>query len=243
MVFRTNQPVPRGTELCISYLPHDLLAETPDVRQQALSDQRKGFSVTPQHDEDDNDDDNDDDDDDESNDQAAAVEESAARSALKAMAKSSSSSSSGITTGRNSNGGSLKKAAGNSFAQEVLHDLVLQKREFTAPIMPVPPSGSSSEEDPLAAVFGTSISSSGSASVLNGEGERSEGNWVNYDHKRASRYAQAAVTTNRDVAEKRKSVRMLVVGGHPVKVQGISRFGWSLSMTTCMISCFFSCLI
>lgn len=63
MVFRTNQPVPRGTELCISYLPHDLLAETPDVRQQALSDQRKGFSVTPQHDEDDNDDDNDDDDD------------------------------------------------------------------------------------------------------------------------------------------------------------------------------------
>jgi len=53
MVFRTNQPVPRGTELCISYLSHDLLAESDQVRQQALSDQRKGFHVTPRHDDDD----------------------------------------------------------------------------------------------------------------------------------------------------------------------------------------------
>jgi hypothetical protein len=45
MVFRTNQPVAPGAELCISYLPHDLLAERDDVRQAAFDDQRKGFGV------------------------------------------------------------------------------------------------------------------------------------------------------------------------------------------------------
>jgi len=154
------------------------------------------------------------DDDEESNDQAAAVEENAARSALEAIVQSSGSSSTIQSNTNARNGNHNAKAAGDSLAEAVLHDLVLHKRDFTAPIMPAFPSSSGSdsssrseEEDPLATVFGAASSSiSCSGSVINGEVQRSEGDWVNYDHRRASRYAQAATTTNRDVAEKRKSV-------------------------------------
>jgi hypothetical protein len=44
-IFRTNQLVKEGDELCISYIGHDLLGEDIKVRQVALADQRKSFTL------------------------------------------------------------------------------------------------------------------------------------------------------------------------------------------------------
>jgi hypothetical protein len=45
-VFRTNQVVPKGEELCISYIEADLLCERAAVRQCALNEQHKSFQLS-----------------------------------------------------------------------------------------------------------------------------------------------------------------------------------------------------